>query len=78
MTSPLPFNAKTVLMASGQGSQRPGMGADLLDVPEVAATFALASDVLGRDVAALCASGEAPSRPAACGPTPCWASPSAR
>lgn len=58
MTSPLPFNAKTVLMASGQGSQRPGMGADLLDVPEVAATFALASDVLGRDVAALCASGE--------------------
>ena len=42
-----------VFMASGQGSQRPGMGADLLDIPEVAATFACASDVLGRDVAAL-------------------------
>lgn len=42
-----------VFMASGQGSQKPGMGADLLDVPEVAAVFACASDVLGRDVAAL-------------------------
>ena len=42
-----------VFMASGQGSQKPGMGADLLDVPEVAAAFACASDVLGRDVAAL-------------------------
>ncbi|MEY8406086.1 ACP S-malonyltransferase [Adlercreutzia muris] len=42
-----------VFMASGQGSQKPGMGADLLDIPEVAATFACASDVLGRDVAAL-------------------------
>lgn len=45
--------AGLVFMASGQGSQKPGMGADLLDVPEVAATFACASDVLGRDVAAL-------------------------
>ena len=42
-----------VFMASGQGSQKPGMGVDLLDIPEVAATFACASDVLGRDVAAL-------------------------
>lgn len=42
-----------VLMASGQGSQKPGMGADLLDIPEVAAVFECASDVLGRDVAAL-------------------------
>lgn len=40
-------------MASGQGSQKPGMGADLLDIPEVAHTFACASEVLGRDVAAL-------------------------
>lgn len=42
-----------VFMASGQGSQKPGMGADMLDVPEVATTFECASDVLGRDVAAL-------------------------
>ena len=42
-----------VSMASGQGSQKPGMGADMLDVPEVATTFECASDVLGRDVAAL-------------------------
>ncbi len=38
---------------SGQGAQAPGMGADLLDVPEVAATVATASDVLGYDVADL-------------------------
>ncbi|MBB3171049.1 ACP S-malonyltransferase [Parvibacter caecicola] len=42
-----------VFMASGQGSQKPGMGASLLDVPEVAETFQCASDVLGRDVAAI-------------------------
>lgn len=42
-----------VFMASGQGSQKPGMGADMLEVPEVAITFECASDVLGRDVAAL-------------------------
>lgn len=45
--------AGVVFMASGQGSQKPGMGADLLDIPEVANVFACASDVLGRDVAAL-------------------------
>ena len=45
--------AGLVFMASGQGSQKPGMGADMLDIPEVAAVFACASDVLGRDVAAL-------------------------
>ena len=45
--------AGLVFMASGQGSQKPGMGADLLDIPEVANVFACASDVLGRDVAAL-------------------------
>lgn len=44
-----------VLMASGQGSQKPGMGADLMNVAEVRRTFDLASDVLGRDIAALCA-----------------------
>ena len=45
--------AGVVFMASGQGSQKPGMGADMLDIPEVANVFACASDVLGRDVAAL-------------------------
>ena len=45
--------AGLVFMASGQGSQKPGMGADLLDIPEVANVFTCASDVLGRDVAAL-------------------------
>lgn len=40
--------AGLVFMASGQGSQKPGMGADLLDIPEVANVFECASDVLGR------------------------------
>ena len=44
---------RPVFMASGQGSQKPGMGVSLLDVPEVAEAFQCASDVLGRDVAAL-------------------------
>ena len=38
--------AGLVFMASGQGSQKPGMGADMLDIPEVASVFACASDVL--------------------------------
>ena len=42
-----------VFLCSGQGSQKPGMGADLMDVPEVRATFACASEVLGFDVADL-------------------------
>lgn len=42
-----------VFMCSGQGSQRAGMGADLLDVPAVADVFACASDVLGRDIVGL-------------------------
>lgn len=40
-------------MLSGQGSQKPGMGADLLDVPEVAAAFECASQAFGFDVADL-------------------------
>ena len=40
-------------MFSGQGAQKPGMGADLLDIPEVKGTFSCASDVLGYDVADL-------------------------
>ena len=42
-----------VFMFSGQGAQKPGMGADLLDIPEVKGTFSCASDVLGYDVADL-------------------------
>lgn len=44
-----------VFMFSGQGSQKPGMGSDLMDVPEVAATLSCASEVLGFDVADLMA-----------------------
>lgn len=44
---------KTVFMASGQGSQKPGMGVSLFGVPEVQATLECASDVFGRDIAAL-------------------------
>lgn len=40
-----------VFMFSGQGSQKPGMGLDLLDDPSVAEVFACASDVFGFDVA---------------------------
>ena len=56
--------ARPVFMASGQGSQKPGMGATLLDVPEVAETFACASDMLRRDIAAL-ATDDAPEAAAA-------------
>lgn len=47
-----------VFMLSGQGSQKPGMGADLLDVPEVAQAFELASDLFEFDVADLVRSGD--------------------
>lgn len=40
-------------MFSGQGSQKPGMGEDLLEVSEVARVFVCASDVFGFDVADL-------------------------
>ena len=47
-----------VLMFSGQGSQKPGMGGDLLAVKEVREVFACASDVLGCDVADLVLNAE--------------------
>ena len=52
MIEPIPAGAP-VFMFSGQGAQKPGMGADLLDIPEVKGTFSCASDVLGYDVADL-------------------------
>lgn len=48
-----------VFLCSGQGSQKPGMGADLMDVPEVRATFVCASEVLGFDVADLVLNADA-------------------
>ena len=44
-----------VFLFSGQGSQKPGMGADLMSVSEVASSFECASDVLGYDLADLVA-----------------------
>ncbi len=41
---------RSVLLLSGQGAQKPGMGAAAADVPEVRATCAVASDVFGIDV----------------------------
>lgn len=52
---------KPVFMLSGQGSQVCGMGADLLDVSEVAEAFACASEAFGFDVAHLAVHG-APER----------------
>lgn len=49
----------TVGRLPGQGAQKPGMGADLLELPQVAQTFALASDVLGLDLADLSRNGSA-------------------
>lgn len=40
-----------VFMLSGQGSQKPGMGADLLGISEVASAFETASKAFGFDVA---------------------------
>ena len=54
MTAGLSFTSDDVIfMCSGQGSQKPGMGSSLADVPEVRQAISCASDVLGRDVAAV-------------------------
>lgn len=41
----------------GQGSQKVGMGSDLMNLPEVKALFTQASDYLGRDMAKMCIEG---------------------
>lgn len=61
----LRFGAEDVVfMCSGQGSQKPGMGADLMGIPQVREVIACASDVLGRDIAAIMVAddGEASAR----------------
>ncbi len=47
----------TVWLCSGQGAQKPGMGVDLFDLPQVADTFAVLSDELGIDLALLAKDG---------------------
>lgn len=49
----------SVWMCSGQGAQKPGMGADLLSVPEVSQTFETMSSIIGLDLAALSTDGTA-------------------
>lgn len=47
----------TVWLCSGQGAQKPGMGADFLDIPEFADTLSAMSDIIGIDLAALAQDG---------------------
>lgn len=47
----------TVWLCSGQGAQKPGMGADLLSVDEVKETFDVMSDGFGIDLALLAIEG---------------------
>ena len=46
-------------MFPGQGSQRPGMGADILGVAAARDVFTCASDIFGFDVVALCSTSDA-------------------
>ncbi len=46
-------NVPFVALFSGQGAQKPGMGADVQDIPTVADTYACASDTFGFDVCAM-------------------------
>lgn len=47
----------TVWLCSGQGAQKPGMGADLLELEVVSNVFYIMSDVLGRDLSDLAKHG---------------------
>lgn len=47
----------TVWLCPGQGAQKPGMGADLLEIPEVRETFDVMSDVLEMDLVDLARNG---------------------
>lgn len=47
----------TVWLCSGQGAQKPGMGADLLELEVVSNVFYVMSDVLGKDLADLAKHG---------------------
>ncbi len=47
-----------VFLLSGQGSQKPHMGEDLMDITEVDATLSCASDVFGFDVAKIISSAD--------------------
>lgn len=47
----------SVWMCPGQGAQKPGMGADLLVIPEVARVFDTMSSILGIDLGALAQDG---------------------
>lgn len=49
---------KTAWVFPGQGSQAVGMAADLLELPEVRATFDQADEILGWSVAEICQSPE--------------------
>ncbi len=42
----------------GQGSQKPGMGQDLLDLPAARRVFETVSEAVGRDISALCAQAD--------------------
>lgn len=48
----------TVFLCPGQGSQKPGMGADLLGDPTIARTVDCASEVFARDMGALLADAD--------------------
>ncbi len=47
----------TVWLCSGQGAQKPGMGADLLDIPEIAEVFETMSEGLELDLVNLATKG---------------------
>ena len=46
-----------VWLCSGQGAQKPGMGVDCLDIPEVADTFSTMSEILDMDLVNLTREG---------------------